>query len=375
MASELMTSRADFSNLGSTLSAIQQNARDDMISNNSALQSYNNVNAQIKASIPSSFGEIAFGAYELLGQSKDLLARFSKVKSDIAALPDAAKESLSKLGYKLGGRVDEATALATQTASELRSTATQAATQAAELTTRATTLGTNAVAELGSAASDLAGQVQERVAESVSNVSEVSSALQAEAGTAVSRFSLPLATKRPATLGLADTTAPENIRQQALRMIEPEATETPAAPYNLRAFQAGAGLQEEGSLALGNIARGAQEAVTTTLASTAARTTELGSEAASVATNLGSKVSTTLSNALTSGTDIVKTAASDVAETAAEVSASVLPVVGEVAAIGLGGMQIYEGFKTIFDHPSAAKPFTFPLPSIANVAQSMQSGI
>ena len=118
MASELFAARSDFSNFGSSLAAIQQNATDDQISNNSALQNYGNVSAQLQASIPSSFGDIAFGAYELLGQGKDLLSRISAVKDAVAAAPDAIKAALVKGGNNLGARVDQATELATNTANE-----------------------------------------------------------------------------------------------------------------------------------------------------------------------------------------------------------------------------------------------------------------
>lgn len=395
MASELLNARADFSNFGSTLSAIQQNARDDMISNNSALQNYMNVNAQIKASIPSSFGEIAFGAYELLGQSKDLLSRFSKVKSDIAALPDAAKDSLVKLGNKLGARVQDAGALAADTRTALQSAATEVGSAAQGIAGQATNLASQTASDIASRASTIATDVrgipiitpEEDIFSSSYNLA---SQLRAPAEEAVSRFVLPLATKRPATLGVAEPITYENIRQKALRMVEPEEAET-AAPRFSNIIPAGVGeeilpnasallqrpaaalanLQEAAGSGLNAAAVSAREAGTAAMQGAA----DLGASAAQTASSLVPKITETATSALSAGKDIVAGAASDVAGAAAEVSASLLPVVGEVTALGLGGLQIYEGFKDLFDHPSASKPISFPMPSVANVAQSFQSGI
>jgi hypothetical protein len=102
---------------------------------------------------------------------------------------------------------------------------------------------------------------------------------------------------------------------------------------------------------------------------------DLGASAAQTASSLVPKITETATSALSAGKDIVAGAASDVAGAAAEVSASLLPVVGEVTALGLGGLQIYEGFKDLFDHPSASKPISVQMPSVANFAQSFQSGI
>lgn len=88
----------------------------------------------------------------------------------------------------------------------------------------------------------------------------------------------------------------------------------------------------------------------------------------------------TLSEGLAAGKDLIggalKTAAgaaSDVAEGVGLGLAEAIPVVGEVAGIGLAGYQIYEGFKDLFNHPSAPK-INAPA-SVANIAQSYQSGV
>ena len=122
MASELFNARSDFASLGGSIASFQQNALDDQVANNATLQNYGNVSAQLKASIPSSFGDIAFGAYELLGQGKDLISRISKVKSDISALPATIKESLVKGGNKLGARVEEGKTLVSETGAQLQTT-------------------------------------------------------------------------------------------------------------------------------------------------------------------------------------------------------------------------------------------------------------
>lgn len=71
--------------------------------------------------------------------------------------------------------------------------------------------------------------------------------------------------------------------------------------------------------------------------------------------------------------DVAKGVASDVAEGVAEASTAVIPIVGEVAGIGLAGYQIYEGFKDLFTHPTAPTPFA--VPTVANISQGFQSGV
>jgi len=404
MASELYAARSDFANFGSSLASIQQNAMDDQISNNAALQNYSNVSAQLKASIPSSFGDIAFGAYELLGQGKDLISRFSKVKDAVAAAPDALKAALVKGGNKLGARVEQAKTLATETGAELQSTAGELASKATDITQRGVTTATGAVSEVKAAATGAASEVQ---AAATGAASEVQAAAEggarevqaAAAGAEIPKFKLPENVKKPTSFGLADTTQPENIRQQAIRLIDPEQAEIAASAY-LKPSEGIANLQAEGGAALTNVLGSSQEAVTrvaaagqetaanlvgagqkaastvaTTLESTVAKGGALANEAVTAGAQAGSKVASTLQGAGGAAVDIAKGAAADVAETAVEASATLLPVIGEVAAVALGGVQLYEGFKDLFDHPSAAKPVTVPLPSVASIAQGFQSGI
>lgn len=71
--------------------------------------------------------------------------------------------------------------------------------------------------------------------------------------------------------------------------------------------------------------------------------------------------------------DVAKGIAGDVAEGVAEASTAVIPVVGEVAGIGLAAYQIYEGFKDLFTHPTAPTPIA--VPTVANISQGFQSGV
>jgi hypothetical protein len=152
MASELFAARSDFASLGSSLASVQQNAMADQISNNAAIQNYGNVSAQLKASIPSSFGDIAFGAYELLGQGKDLLGRISKVKDAVAAAPDALKAALVKGGNKLGARGDELKSLVSETTDTLKTTGDALKTAATGGAEQLQTLATGGLSELRTAA-------------------------------------------------------------------------------------------------------------------------------------------------------------------------------------------------------------------------------
>jgi hypothetical protein len=148
-------------------------------------------------------------------------------------------------------------------------------------------------------------------------------------------------------------------------------------------------LQSEGGAALTNILgvpeqiggriAGAGQEVATSLASTAASTAAKGgavvSDLASAGTGAATKAASTLQAAGGAAADIVKGAAGDVAETAIEASSTLLPVVGEVTAVALGAYQLYEGFKDLFSHPSAAAPVTVAMPTVANIGQGFQSGI
>ena len=466
-----MTAKTDFSNLGASLSSIQQNALDDQIANNSSMQSYNNITAQLKASIPSGFGEVTFGAYELLGQGKELFSRVSKVVSDVQKAPQAVKDALVKGKNSLGASLEEGKNIVTGGVADLQQVGTEALQTAKDITNTSLNVTINSegrfvtpsgrVAPPPPSERDLNQNLPEAPTQQSSQ--DILNSLTPEEnrmspsdvydrlfGTQnvpelrvpdlpvpeVPRFSLPLATKRPTTSGLADTMAPENVRQTALRAIDPEETIGPAFATNLQSFQgmpsltgvdipgmpsltgvdipgvsstAGdflrgltpeslvtrpgegilpvgqselsttvTGLQEEASSGITNLLAtggGVKEAVATTLSNTADRGGALASDLITAGSNTATKVTSTLSDIATAGTDLAKGVATTVAETGAEVASAFLPIVGEVTAIGLGAMQVYEGFKDLFDHPSASKPVSVPMPQITNIAQGFQSGI
>ena len=455
-----MTAKSDFSNLGASLSSIQQNALDDQIANNSSMQSYNNITAQLKASIPSGFGEATFGAYELLGQGKDLFSRFSKVVSDVKKAPQAVKDALVKGKNNLGASLEEGKNVVTGGVADLQQVGTEALQTAKDITNTALNVTINSegrfvtpsgrVAPPPPSERDLNQNLPEAPAQQSSQ--DILNSLTPEEnrmspsdvydrlfGTQnvpdlrvpdlpvpeVPRFSLPLATKRPTTSGLADTMAPENVRQTALRAIDPEETIGPAFATNLQSFPgmpyltgvdipgvsstagdflrgltpaslvtrpdeailpAGrsalsttvTGLQEEASSGITNLLAtggGVKEAVATTLSNTVDRGSALASDLITTGSNTATKVTSTLSDLATAGTDLAKGVGATVAETGAEVASTFLPIVGEVTAVGLGAVQVYEGFKDLFDHPSASKPISVPMPQITNIAQGFQSGI
>lgn len=459
MASELFTARSDFANLGGSIASFQQNALDDQISNNATLQNYGNVSAQLKASIPSSFGDIAFGAYELLGQGKDLIGRISKVKSDISALPATIKESLVKGGNKLGAKFEEGKSLVSETGAQLQTTAQEVGNQVVDITNRGVSTARQTANDLQTVASNTAETLKDTATTATEGLQTTAlnsvddlqtsfrefspgryisasgrvappapsiESLQASSEvSALPKFSLPPATKRATSSGLADTMAPENVIQTGIRAVDPEETVLPTFDVNLQSYAprmpsltgvdvpgvnstAGdflrgltpeslitrpdeqilpqtqpfsdslqsAGRQGQGALedVLG-AGRGAQQQVATTLASASEQGGALASDLVATGTQAGAKVASTLQTAGAGALDLVKGGATDVAETVAEVSSSFLPIVGEVTALGLGGVQIYEGFRDLFDHPSASKPVTVPLPSVANIAQGFQSGV
>jgi hypothetical protein len=442
----LLSAKSDFASLGSSLASLQQNAVNDQISNNAALQNYSNVKAQLTASTPSGFGDVAFGAYELLGQGKDLASRFSKVISDVKKAPQVVKDALVKAKNNLGARLEEGQDLATKTVGELQQTSTEALQSVKDLTNTGLNItqetsqnlmaagrgaldtGSNALLNVAKTPQEIFNSLtpqEQRM--SSGEIDRIFGPSESEVPVPeVPRFSLPLATKRPTTSGLADTMAPENIRQTGLRAIDPEETIGRTFTTDLQSYFPGmpsltgvdvpgvsstagdflrgltpeslatrsgeeilpagqsalrttvSGLQDEASSGLSNVlaaGREAQQGVVTSLASTAEKSTALTSDLVTAGSGAASKASTTISDLATAGTDIVKGVATDAAETVAEVSSAFLPIVGEVTAVGLGAFQIYEGFKDLFSHPSAAKPVTVPLPQIANIAQGFQSGI
>ena len=424
MASELFAARSDFANFGSSLASLQQNATADQISNNAALQNYNNVSAQLKAAVPSGFGDIAFGAFELLGQGKDLVARLSKVREAVSAAPDAIKAALVKGGNQLGARVNQAKSLVSDTTNALQTTGDSLRASATAGADELQTLATTTVSDLRSAVPALEGGAIELspgvFMTRTGRIAPPAPGTVAEVAPTEIPFSLPLATKRPTASTFADTLQPENVLQSGLRELDPEMS----AVANLGSFrgpsltgvdvpgvssQAGdflrglapesmitrpgeeilpsglQSLQSQGGAALSDalgaserVGGAAQEVVTnlaSTAASTAARGGAVASDLASAGTGAVTKAAATLQEAGGAATDLVKGAVSDVAETALEASSAFLPIVGEVTAVALGGYQIYEGFKDLFSHPSAAAPVTVAMPTVANIGQGFQSGI
>jgi len=380
-----MTAKSDFGNLGASLSSIQQNAIDDQIANNSSVQNYNNVTAQLKASIPSGFGEAIFGAYELLGQGKSLISRVSKVVSDVKKAPQAVKDSLVNAKNNLGASFEEAKNVVTGGVEELQQAGNEALAKAKDITNQGLNVAQETTENVLTAGREALGP-----SNALLNLTQPEIAVPEIAVPELPSFSLPLASKRPTGVSLADTIAPENIRQAGLREIDPEEAFGPIFNPNLRSYvpeisnissaktSIVSGLQEEASSGVSNIlgaGKGAQQAVATTLANTTAKGGALANEAITDVTNIAGKATSTISDVAGGVVDVAKATATGLAETGAEVASTFLPIVGEVTAIGLGAVQLYEGFKDLFDHPSASKPVTVPMPQIANIAQGFQSGI
>ena len=440
MASELFAARSDFASLGSSLAAVQQNAMADQISNNAALQNYNNVSAQLKAAIPSGFGDIAFGAYELLGQGKDLVGRLAKVREAVAAAPDAIKAALVKGGNQLGARVNQAKSLVSETTNTLQTTGDALRTTATEGAEQLQSLATSGETQLRTAATSGAEQLQSLA---TGGVSELRTAATGGLENVISttRTAVESATGRlPLTENEIEARLPEYGQSmemtdfaatrapQQLSDVLPTLGPTPATDVNLFrstapylregpsltgvdvpgvSSQAGdflrglapeslitrpdeailpvQSLQSEGGAALSNalgvserVGGAAQEVVTnlaSTAASTAARGGAVATDLASAGSGAVTKAATTLQEAGGAAADLAKGAVSDVAETALEASSAFLPVIGEVTAVALGGYQLYEGFKDLFSHPSAAAPVTVAMPTVANIGQGFQSGI
>lgn len=130
------------------------------------------------------------------------------------------------------------------------------------------------------------------------------------------------------------------------------------------------------SAAAGNLLNATQETgskVITSLQQSADQALTAGRNAISATQDVIGGAVKTGTEAATAAASLGKAAVSDVAESVAEASSAVIPIVGEVAGIGLAGYQIYEGFKDLFTHPSAPTPIA--VPTVANISQGFQSGI
>lgn len=119
--------------------------------------------------------------------------------------------------------------------------------------------------------------------------------------------------------------------------------------------------------------KGTGSKVITSLQQTTDQALTAGKAALTDTQNLVGGAIKTGSETATAALDVAKGAATDVTEGLAEASTAIIPVVGEVAGIGLASFQIYEGFRDLFTHPSAPTPVA--VPTVANISQSFQSGI
>ena len=133
-----------------------------------------------------------------------------------------------------------------------------------------------------------------------------------------------------------------------------------------------------GAAAVGNVLSSAKEAggnVITSLSQATESGLDVARGAVSTASDIASKAVSAGSELAGAAGDVIKGAAADVGEGIAEASAISIPVIGEVAAAGLGIYQIYEGFKDLFSKPKMSAPTPIAVPTIANISQSFQSGV
>ena len=121
--------------------------------------------------------------------------------------------------------------------------------------------------------------------------------------------------------------------------------------------------------------QGAGSRVITSFQQSADQALTAGRNAVSATQDVIGGAAKTASDVGSAALDIGKGAATDVAEGLTEASVAVLPVIGEVAGIGLAGYQIYEGFKDLFTHPSSTAPTPIAVPTVANISAGFQSGI
>jgi hypothetical protein len=519
-AYDFLNQKSNYASFGSALDNIDQNNMDDQISNNLSLQNYASAQLQSQLAIPGSFGEIAFGGYELLGQGKELFKRFSAVKDDIQKLPDAAKALLEKGGNKLGARVEELKSLATGTKGDLEQTLLDTKENLTKtLVNGSDTIksGINKTIETGQqglndvlsegqkGADNLLKTGENVISEGKQNLDEFTSTpklsfLQGGAGAEEDIIGVapkpvqlpqgPVETGPPSTRQRATNIARQNEldeykstdalerpivsrtittrapttdigRSQSLMEVSDEfplheqlsglttgtdfsvfsetsvnkivmsaGTDNPFASLaKTKAASFGGDIDYStiigsGKASLGglgvpvmpglpevpkipelppmpelpavpkipsitpvveqaksaaqdflNTGQNAASNVKTTLNSVVESIKTTGTDVFNSAAQGLERGGAVVKNAISSAADIGKGALGDLADLGEEAASIAVPILGEGVGLALGVTQLYEGFKDLFDHPSAAPPVTVPIPQIARISQSFQSGI
>ena len=397
MAYDLLnTARNQSASFGSAIANLEQNAIDDKNSNLQASEIFKQtVSESLTDSRIQGPISIAFGGYELAKQVPELVGRLKAAAAKAKELPSELTDIAKTTAGKLQGRVQEGQDLLGVAKEKMTGILGDAQTQVGDLATQVGETAGEMVGGLTSKLGALQTQVGETAGEMVggltSKLSEVSlPELPSLAETGSSFFS------KVSGLfggGVKNTLTPATNAQDLIMDLDPESLGAGARGFitggrNLPSIS-GLGEQLSGAsnAAAGSVLDAAKQAggsVITSLGQageeglSAARGALSGvsSSVGDIASDIAGKTLSTAGELASAGGDIIKGGIADLAEGAGEAALAAVPVVGEVAAIGFAGYQLYEGFKDLFTHPKPmAAPTPIAIPTIANISQSFQSGV
>jgi hypothetical protein len=348
----LMSARDSYTSVGNSVASMQENATDVAGQNEESQTFYKSLTNQLETAglqeaIPSIPGVIGAAyalkkAYSSLGTLKDtVLSGVEKGKALLAGKGEEAAALLGKGKDLVTGTLNEVKTTVTETGQQLASTVAQTAQNVTQEGTRLLASGTDALATYGDEASAAASRA-------LGGVSALPRQLGANLPTTETGFDemairpvAPLINTAEDVINAPLAAARGNVRS-TVAGLEQEMT----------AFRPGGSLPTVPSLetVVPNVEDVLQPLVTT-----------------------GPKIAATVGAAVDEGSTLVSAGAKLATDTAVGLADIALPVVGEIGLVGLGVWQAVKGFEDLFNHPTV--PTAAPVPVVANISQSMQSGI
>lgn len=411
----LMNARQDYSSIGSSVASMQENAVEIAGQNEESQTFYESLTNQLETAglqetIPAIPGVIG-AAYAI----KKAYSSLGTLKESVLSGVEKGKALLAAKGQEGLALKDRATALVSNTQEELVNTARTAVSETVTAGENLVNTGRQVVQDVGSQVVETATQAVQPLVEGgtrvVASATESFADLGDEASVLAARAlggTLNLPRQLGANLPSLETTFDEDAilpyrpTLPTVSVAAEDVVDEPLAAVNAVTSRVGgsvrstvSGLEQEmtafrPSASLPTIPSVEVPSIPTvemppmpsvpsaeTLMPRAAETLQpLRTAAEDVAQPLVSAaedVTRTVSTALTAGTDIATAGAKLATDTAVGLADIALPVIGEVGLVGLGIWQAVEGFKDLFNHPSV--PTAAPVPMVANIAQSFQSGI
>jgi hypothetical protein len=397
MAYDLLnTARNQSASFGSAIANLEQNAIDDKNSNIQASEIFKQtVNQTLTDSRIQGPISIAFGGYELAKQVPELVGRLKAAAAKAKELPSELTDIAKTTAGKLQGRVQEGQELLGVAKDTITSTMGDLQTRVGDLTTQVGDTASEMVGNITSKLGALQSQAGETAGEMVGNVTSKLSDISLPELPSLADTGSSLFSKIGGFFGtgVKNTLQPATNAQDMIMDLDPEVLGPGARGFitggrNLPSVS-GLGEQLSGAsnAAAGSVLDAAKQAggsVITSLSQageegmSAARgaLSDVSSSVGDIASGIAGKTVSAAGELASAGGDIIKGGISDLAEGAGEAALAAVPVVGEVAAIGFAGYQLYEGFKDLFTHPKPmAAPTPVAIPTIANISQSFQSGV